>query len=162
MSGARRKARREARRAAEQLLKSGVNLAAIGRVSQIERLKSFMLKVVDAAEKRLETGEGTVTVREGIAATQVYLKLEKAQQAQAEEPADEFEPAPVPHSQADLRQPAPQPVLSPPQQAALPRQAQASPPTPKPATAPPLADDAEHDAAEHPEELLVAHGPPGA
>lgn len=150
MSGARRKARREARRAAEQLLKSGVNPAAIGRISQIERLKSFMLKVVDAAEKRLETGEGAVSVREGIAATQVYLKLERAQQTQAEELADEPEPAPTPQEQGTPQQPAPQ-------QAPPPQRPQPTLPAQRAASAPPPATAC----IEQPEELLVAQGPPG-
>jgi uncharacterized membrane protein YdbT with pleckstrin-like domain len=90
MGGLRRRLRRQAKDAAKQLLKQGVPLNAIGRITADARTMGFLGKVIDAAEKRIETGEGKVTVREGIAAAQTITKLQ-AQQAKALDHAAEQE-----------------------------------------------------------------------
>lgn len=91
MSAARRRLRREARQAATELLKAGIEPAHIGRLARGERLKGFMLKVVDAAEKRIDTGQGNVTVREGIAAAKAWRELDAEQREIAESEPTEAE-----------------------------------------------------------------------
>ncbi|MCC6575566.1 MAG: hypothetical protein IT462_17440 [Planctomycetes bacterium] len=92
MSAARRRERRQARIAARQLLKSGIPLNAIGTLSTAERYRRFLDKVVDAAEKRVDTGEGGVSVREGLAAIKEIRTLdrEKAELVNTEPTAEEL------------------------------------------------------------------------
>lgn len=77
---------------AKQLLKQGVTASAVNRVAQDARTVGFLTKVLEAAEKRLETGQGAVSVREGLAAAQALSKLQK-QQAQALEQAAQLDDA---------------------------------------------------------------------
>ncbi|MCC6574076.1 MAG: hypothetical protein IT462_09805 [Planctomycetes bacterium] len=79
MGAARRRQRREAKQAAKELLKAGIQTQHIGRLAKGEQLKSFMLKVVSAAEKRIDTGEGNISVREGIAAAKAYQDIDRDQ-----------------------------------------------------------------------------------
>ncbi len=79
MGAARRRQRREAREAAKQILRAGISPQHVGRLAQGEQLKTFMLKVVRAAEQRIDTGEGLVSVREGIAAAKAYAEIDLRQ-----------------------------------------------------------------------------------
>ena len=89
MGAARRRQRREARQAAAQLLKAGIAPQHIGQLAQAERMKRVLFKVVDGLEKRLDTGEGTITVREGLAAMKEIRALESYQRELADaEPTD--------------------------------------------------------------------------
>lgn len=92
MSAARRRMRRQARQAAKRLLEAGVSPDAIGRVNESDELKAFYMKVVRAAAKRVETGEGNVTVREGIAAAAKVQELER-REAEVEHFNDEPDPS---------------------------------------------------------------------
>ena len=90
MGAARRNMRRQARLAATQLLKSGVPASAIGAVSSIERLKGTLLKIVGKLDRKLDTGEGEITIREGLAAINSLTRLEQTQsQLGAQEPQEE-------------------------------------------------------------------------
>ncbi|MCC6573487.1 MAG: hypothetical protein IT462_06815 [Planctomycetes bacterium] len=91
MSASRRNARRQARQAAKQLLRAGVRAGDIGRSLDDSRIKRVLLKMVDGLEKRIDTGEGPVSVREGLAAIKELRELEREQtrEATAEEIAAE-------------------------------------------------------------------------
>ncbi len=84
MSAARRRMRRQARLAAKRLLEAGVSPESIGRANESDELKAFYMKVVRAAAQRVETGEGNVTVREGIAAAAKVQELERRQAEMAD------------------------------------------------------------------------------
>jgi hypothetical protein len=106
MSGARRRARREAKQAVKQLMKQGMPARAIGAVASTEKLKFTLMKIVNKLDRKLETGEGDISVREGIAAISEIRRLEQAQgklvvQAAEEELNAPIEPEPElpPHSE---------------------------------------------------------------
>ncbi len=82
MGAARRRLRREAREAATQLLRAGLSVNTIGRMTAGERYKRVLDKVVDAMERKLDTGEGPVSVREGLMAIKEARAIE-LQQAEA-------------------------------------------------------------------------------
>lgn len=92
MGGFRRRLRRQAREAAKQLVSQGVPPREFGRVVEDARVGRVLLRVIEEMEKRLDGGEGKVSVREGLAAIKEIRQMKAAQQKALEESA-EFEEA---------------------------------------------------------------------
>ena len=110
MSGARRRARREAKYAVKQLMKQGMPASAIGAVASTDKLKFTLMKIVNKLDKKLDTGEGDISIREGLAAIGEIRKLEQAQGKMIEQAAEHEATSPL-YEEATPRTPAQQPSL---------------------------------------------------
>lgn len=110
MSGARRRARREAKFAVKQLMKQGMPASAIGAVASTEKLKFTLMKIVNKLDRKLDTGEGEISLREGIAAIGEIRRLEQAQGKMIEQAAEHEAASPV-YEEATPQTPAQQPSL---------------------------------------------------
>lgn len=110
MSGARRRARREAKYAVKQLMKQGLPASAIGAIASTEKLKFTLMKIVNKLDKKLDTGEGDISIREGLAAIGEIRKLEQAQGKMIEQAAEHEAASPL-YEEATPQTPAQQPSL---------------------------------------------------
>lgn len=110
MSGARRRARREAKYAVKQLMKQGLPASAIGAIASTDKLKFTLMKIVNKLDRKLDTGEGDISIREGLAAIGEIRKLEQAQGKMIEQAAEHEAASPL-YEEATPRTPAQQPSL---------------------------------------------------
>ena len=80
MGGFRRRMRRQAREVVRQLINQGVPPREVGRVVEDARVGRVLWRVIEEMEKRLDGGEGKVSVREGLAAIKEIRQMKAAQQ----------------------------------------------------------------------------------